>query len=201
MKIDRGFIIRLYPRKWRERYGDELAALLDDRSMNFRDGVDLLVNCAREWSRTLRLARIFLPIAGAFAANATGWWLQDTFGRLPLVDAMFPKTLFIWLGVLVLICVRLAPSYWRWLSAPLHREPPPFPHLSRIEGRFVVAVAVITGVIVPWNTNMPREWWSFGSNPFLSMWPLVQMGIWRPEDEPPFESTVSCPPTHPLGLA
>jgi hypothetical protein len=35
-------LARLYPRSWRERYGDELAALLDDRPPSPFDVADLL---------------------------------------------------------------------------------------------------------------------------------------------------------------
>lgn len=36
------WFLRLYPRSWRERYGDELAALVGDRSLTLREVVDLI---------------------------------------------------------------------------------------------------------------------------------------------------------------
>ena len=36
-------LIRLYPSRWRERYGDELAAILDDRPVGPFDAADLLL--------------------------------------------------------------------------------------------------------------------------------------------------------------
>ena len=36
-------LIRLYPARWRERYGDELAAILDDRPVGPFDAADLLL--------------------------------------------------------------------------------------------------------------------------------------------------------------
>lgn len=35
-------LLRLYPRDWRERYGDELLALVGDRSLSVRTTVDLI---------------------------------------------------------------------------------------------------------------------------------------------------------------
>lgn len=35
-------LLRLYPRAWRDRYGDEFEALLDQRSLRFRDGIDIV---------------------------------------------------------------------------------------------------------------------------------------------------------------
>ena len=36
------WFFRLYPRSWRERYGDELAALVGERRLTVRDAVDLM---------------------------------------------------------------------------------------------------------------------------------------------------------------
>ena len=36
-------LIRLYPSEWRERYGDELALLLEDRPPGPYDSLDLLL--------------------------------------------------------------------------------------------------------------------------------------------------------------
>lgn len=40
MKV-RKYLLRLYPRIWRERYGDELLAMLEQRALSFPDGVNL----------------------------------------------------------------------------------------------------------------------------------------------------------------
>jgi hypothetical protein len=79
-----------------------------------------------------------------------------------------------------------------------------FPNLSRIEARFILAVAAIVGIVVPWNTNLPREWWSFASNPVCSMWLVLHAVVWPPEKPSAFESTVAFsnrPPKAPLGLS
>ena len=48
MKIDARFLVRLYPREWRERYGAELIELLDDR-VRPRDVVNVICGAANEW--------------------------------------------------------------------------------------------------------------------------------------------------------
>jgi hypothetical protein len=197
-------LIRLYPRQWRERYGEEVRALLEDRPTNFRDSADLILNCLREWERNLQVTRIFLPAAVSFTANAIGWFLRDSVGRLALVDAAFPGVLVAWIVTWILVCVRLAPSYWRWLSAPLHLKQPPLPKFSTSETRWVVATGLIVGIVVPWNAVMPREWWSFLSNPSFPML-MITYGIISPIQKPaPYGSTIASskrPPKAPLGLA
>lgn len=36
------WFLKLYPREWRERYGDELAALIGDRRLSLADSIDLI---------------------------------------------------------------------------------------------------------------------------------------------------------------
>jgi hypothetical protein len=197
-------IIALYPRKWRERYGEEISALVEDRQASFRDSVDLIANCLREWERTLPLGRILFPMAVGFVANAIGWFLRDRFGRLAVVDNAFPGVLGAWIAIWVLVCGRLMPSYWRWLTAPLHRQPPPFPKLSVVEGRCVLAMGMIVSIVVPWNTDMPREWWSFMSNPSVVMLATFYSVMWPLQNSEPYASTIESskrPPNAPLGLA
>lgn len=43
------WIVDRYPRGWRERYGDEVRALLDDGRVSWADVVDLLRGCLSEW--------------------------------------------------------------------------------------------------------------------------------------------------------
>ncbi|MEZ5316072.1 MAG: hypothetical protein R2752_01585 [Vicinamibacterales bacterium] len=42
-------LLRLYPRSWRERYGAEMAVLLEDVPPRARDLVDLAIGCAGAW--------------------------------------------------------------------------------------------------------------------------------------------------------
>lgn len=49
MKITARLLVRLYPRAWRERYGEEFVALIDGNPITVRGGVDVLRGAAREW--------------------------------------------------------------------------------------------------------------------------------------------------------
>jgi hypothetical protein len=46
-------VLRLYPRAWRARYGDELGALLDAMPVSWRVRADLVRGAAREWLHEL----------------------------------------------------------------------------------------------------------------------------------------------------
>jgi hypothetical protein len=46
-------ILERYPRAWRERYGDEVRALLDDGRVSWTDVIDLCRGCLNEWKIAL----------------------------------------------------------------------------------------------------------------------------------------------------
>jgi len=78
------FLVRLYPQAWRERYGDELAALLDDRPPGPFDVADLLLGALDAHHRLRGLGHgserrkgisMSLRLAGSAAAVAGGSWI------------------------------------------------------------------------------------------------------------------------------
>jgi hypothetical protein len=83
-------LVRLYPRAWRERYGDELLGLLADRGADWRDAADLARGCAREWARSAAapapgsLLAAIVPGARSLAALIVGTavltWLATALG-------------------------------------------------------------------------------------------------------------------------
>lgn len=46
-------LLRLYPRKWREKYGDEFLALLEQADAGWRATFDVVPAALREWARAL----------------------------------------------------------------------------------------------------------------------------------------------------
>jgi hypothetical protein len=60
-------LIRIFPREWRERYGDEFAALLDARPITARETVNTIGFAARLWLGT---GAAVLPIAVVIAEGA-----------------------------------------------------------------------------------------------------------------------------------
>lgn len=46
------WLLRLYPHAWRERYGDEFAALLEQSPATWRTLADVVRAAGAEWSRS-----------------------------------------------------------------------------------------------------------------------------------------------------
>jgi hypothetical protein len=63
-------LIGLYPGAWRRRYGDEMAALIEDRPAGFRGSVDLVRGALDVWLHPTMPSRV--PIASALAGG--GLW-------------------------------------------------------------------------------------------------------------------------------
>ena len=63
-------LIGLYPGAWRRRYGDEMAALLEDRPPGFRGGVDLIRGALDVWLHPPTPSRV--PMVAALAGG--GLW-------------------------------------------------------------------------------------------------------------------------------
>lgn len=60
-----GWAVRLYPRAWRERYGEEFAALLEDSLLRWRDAWDV----AKE-ALAMQVRRAFVQVAAGIALGA-----------------------------------------------------------------------------------------------------------------------------------
>jgi hypothetical protein len=77
MKVLIRFAAKLYPRSWRERYGDEFAALLDDTGPDPRIALNVLTEAVgmqiQRW-KTIGLA----VILGATALCLASWWVGHT---------------------------------------------------------------------------------------------------------------------------
>src|SRR5260370_9764292 len=56
-------LLRLYPRAWRERYGSEMAALVDDMPADFGVALDLLVGAGAAYAMAVRANRILSSAA------------------------------------------------------------------------------------------------------------------------------------------
>ena len=81
-------LIRLYPSRWRERYGDELAAILDDRPVGPFDAADLVLGALD--------AHLHLRGVGAASEHRKGFAMSLRIGGFAAVIAGL-----LWLFVLV----------------------------------------------------------------------------------------------------
>ncbi len=66
-------LLRLYPRAWRDRYGDEFEALLDQRSLRLRDGVDIVHGALDARLHALANPRSSPPAPSSAAVLL--WWV------------------------------------------------------------------------------------------------------------------------------
>ena len=80
-------LIRLYPAAWRARYGDEMAALLEDRPASRRDRLDLLRGALDAWLHPPIPSRV--PAAAALFGGGL-WTILATIVALQPVPADWP---------------------------------------------------------------------------------------------------------------
>jgi hypothetical protein len=83
--------LRLYPRSWRDRYGEELLGLLDEMRVTPADVVDLLNGAAR--SRLMDLP------GGVVVSDSQARWLSRALGVASLAIVL-PVALFVVLNLL-----------------------------------------------------------------------------------------------------
>lgn len=72
-------LLRLYPRAWRERYGDEFLAMTGAGAVTLRDTADILRAALIEWSRTRIVGPTLVALVASIAAEGIGRglrWLQ-----------------------------------------------------------------------------------------------------------------------------
>lgn len=107
-------LLRLYPRAWRERYGDELLAMLEGRSLTTSDIADIARLAAAEWWRGTWIGVVIIALASALTATALGDLLRRVMACPPVITRVS----------LVLICLffavdvyRMAIAGWRGLVA------------------------------------------------------------------------------------
>ena len=79
--------LRLYPARWRARYGDEVAALLEDRPPSRRDRVDLARGAVDAWLHPPTPSLV--PAAAALVGGGL-WTMLATIVVLQPVPADWP---------------------------------------------------------------------------------------------------------------
>lgn len=77
-------LLRLYPPSWRERYGREMEALLEQVPAQFEVGLDLLLGAAAAYAEVIRSNRI-LSSAGSFVHGVAIAVLVQAIGFVSLI--------------------------------------------------------------------------------------------------------------------
>ncbi|GAA4988650.1 hypothetical protein HD597_007739 [Nonomuraea thailandensis] len=78
MRVVAGAVLRLYPKVWRERYGEEVADLVASRPVRLRTVADLAAGAADAWLHRRRIpgARpLRVPLTAVLAAGVYALWL------------------------------------------------------------------------------------------------------------------------------
>jgi hypothetical protein len=127
-------IVATYPRTWRERYADEMLALIEDRGARWRDVIDLGRACCGEWRRTLAdpqtdpaAFRTILTIAPLVYATFLALGFQAIAGAAAPAFARSTGTPPAWISVMLLfaplvVMGRLMPLGHGWFVATTTRR-------------------------------------------------------------------------------
>ena len=149
-------LLRLYPRTWRARYGDELLALVDDQGLSWRGIVDVVAAACAERMRSIVAAMREWDDPASLPANSTPSvreWIADRSALLALVGA----------AVLALGAIGVPYPQWR-LSLQFILQlffldvgwPERFPERLARSCYGIGTAAVVTGC--GWLTASHRHW-------------------------------------------
>jgi len=87
-------ITRLYPRTWRERYGEELSDLIDATGLTPRVAIDVARGAAREWTSQARLG-----LAGGGTMVIGPAWRHPQLWAVVAFFVLAPTALFVLLSI------------------------------------------------------------------------------------------------------
>jgi hypothetical protein len=105
-------LVRLYPRRWRERYEAEMLALIDDTGLDARRAADLLYGAGREWA----------SVASAWPTERLGW--QDAVASFLFLGATAFTIASAGTGVALLLCKIPTPPV-TWIENGYRMQLPP----------------------------------------------------------------------------
>jgi hypothetical protein len=204
--VDLRRLLGLYPRAWRERYADELIAMIDGRTLSRREAFDLVAGALRERAIQMRAFHVVVPMVLAATLNAIGWRLRDLYGTEGLSEFATFGVIVLWMGAWGYLLVRSLPrvfEYVRWAFARTRRDWQRAAWLSPLEAQACIMASAPAAVLAAWTWNLPAEWWAVMANPFFSMSVLLLEQAWPPPVAPMSMSAVqrNPPPANPLGLA
>jgi hypothetical protein len=172
MKVN--LLLRLYPRAWRERYGDELLALLSETPVTPAIATDLLVGAVREWIRAftrqpqspVSFDREYgrgwlLSVFGITLIAAVSWGLSRVLSRVGILPPheLWVLTLLNLYGatralIILIRCARRQNRAIRTASVP-----PTLAGLGIGRGEYWFCIALL--VLASTNKWIAGDGWSF----------------------------------------
>ena len=158
-------ILDCYPRGWRERYGEEVRALLDDGRVSWADVIDLWRGCFSEWKVALAdpehhprvfqfltgleilCGKLILLVAFLLPAAAAAAYLHRYVGPPPEWVGNIGATLYFVLGMQVFLSMRRQ-------SRGGHLRTP-YGTLSARQLMWWVPLAVSAMTVILWTEGLP----------------------------------------------
>jgi hypothetical protein len=109
-----GLLLRLYPGRWRERYGDELKSLVSETGLGPAAVLDITRAAARERQRSAELALaggVTMTVGPAWR-HPTGWAAFATLVLAPTAIFVFGSLLAYQFGISAFISAMESASTW-----------------------------------------------------------------------------------------
>ena len=187
-------VVRCYPRPWRRRYEQELAALLDDHAVSLSHVADLVWTCAGEWWRAgaenvtaparaafvlvRGLGRMAATLAAGLAIAGTGtlvaWGLREALGVPAWVRGLSALP---FLSVMAVMCRVWLPGIW---TSPFR-----YAVVSPWEKRIWVAALIVLSGAGQWGGQVGPDPVAFSFFFVLSLSAAVSLlsqPAWRQSD-------------------
>lgn len=141
-------LLRLYPRAWRERYGDEFLAMCDGRLLSAFEVADVLRLAVAEWLWHTGIDVFVLALTVSSLAFVTGSALRARWEaptELLVVDLFAALVYFAAIGTLL----------WRWRRAGRQKQAVYSPFGAPVFGAGL-ALALLVGVNHVWCLGAPH---------------------------------------------
>lgn len=142
-------LLRLYPRAWRERYGEEFLAMVGHRPLNRHESLDIVGAAVVEWTRQPVAGPVIVACASGIAASVSG--------RLLRVVAVPPSQI---ISDVAVFLASFAIGYILWRSNEWLFERTP--HTGRHSIQIGLALAITAGVFGAWTESTHIKslvWW------------------------------------------
>lgn len=205
-------LLRLYPRQWRRRYGDEFLAVVENTPIDGRVIRDVLRAAAGEWIFETYTGRAVIAIVLSAVASVIAQYLRDSIVALPLIEPLadghklvsppWPTGLGVWAAGLQL--VFLARSFLGFFpQARMTR----FELMCWVALFFAGSIGSQWGMLVMWAGTSISPYsplYVFGYHAMMTHTALTTnwgvATIFNPRTAPTKPTRSISPPARPLGL-
>jgi hypothetical protein len=204
-------LLRLYPRQWRKRYGDEFLAVVESSPIDRPVIRDVLRAAAGEWIFETLTGRALIALVITSVASVLAQYLQSTVPVQPLIEVLgdggravsppWPTALGVWASGLQLVFIaRSILGFFPW--SRIHR----WELLGWIALFFAASIGSQWGSFVAWyGTGIAPDSvlkvWSFHAlMTYTALSTNYIATIFNPRFVPPKPQRSLGPPARPLGL-